>query len=1291
MSNRPVVFANAFLAAALFACAASLCLPTAAFAEPFPGYGILPKTETGALRFLEDHPEYDGRGVVVAIFDTGVDPGAPGLQTTSDGRPKIVEVVDGSGSGDVDTSTVRKAENREIAGLSGRTLRIAKQWKPQDGEFHVGIKRGYEIFPQRLVSRLKKKRREKWDAQQRKVEARVRRQLAAWKEKHPEPNEKQKKRGEELRARLELLSQLQKEYDDPGPVFDCVVFHDGEHWRAAVDTDEDGDLADEKLLANFRLEREYATFGKEDLLNFALNIYQDGDLLSIVTDCGAHGTHVAGIVAGHFPGEPELSGIAPGAQIVSVKIGDRRLGSNSTGTGETRGLITVLQNECDLINMSYGGSTADPNAGDKIELFSEIVDKHSVIFVASAGNGGPALSTVASPGGTTSAVLGVGAYVSPEMMEVGYSLRERLREIPYTWTSRGPAIDGDLGVDICAPGGAIAPVPNWVLQRNMLMNGTSMSSPNACGNIALLLSGLKQERIEYSPSTIRRALQNTARPVERGDAFAHGQGLIQVDAAWQQLSGKEDSPMDLLCYEITLPDRKGDRGIYLREPGETAAVLETDVRVTPHFPDATGNREKVQLELRLSLESTAPWIEVPEHLLLGHGGRSFAVRIDPERLPEGVNYGEVQAYDSRRRERGPLFRVPVTVAKPEPVAPPYRVAETIRSEPGDITRRFFAVPEGATWADVTLQAGDLQASRLVVLHARQVLPRRGYRRSDHRHFITLRPQEAAARAFPVAGGHTLEVCLAQYWSSLGEGEFEMVVEFHGLPPDDPDMHFGSGRLSGRVEVRAPLRDERLAPEAKLEVLRRALRPQKAELRPLPGPRDLLPERRRNHELILTYEFELGEEAEVTPRPAISEQDEARLSWQSHLWQIFDAGKQLLASGAGSRKVKLPEGKHVLRFHLRHYDPKRLSSLREMVLLLDRKLAEPIELEVYADPDHAVRGGEKFSERILPRGERAVLFLAVPNEKQTPEFAEPGDELRGTLTFGKEEASLAGAGRRPGGFAIRYQVGPQATGDEEEAGGGPAEKTAGNANKSEEDPSLEEKLLATKLSHLQRLREQNDREAFDPLAAEILQEKPDHLPVLVEQLKLLDRAETRKQWLPEIVAAADRIIDAVDTDRLAAHFGRRVDQDDPRAVEKHKEMERRKKILVDTLYRKGRALAYMDLPRKYSKPEERDMEIRKFPESEKERRKRFEANFRELQRWVDTTGKEYFLLHARRERRHGRPALALKLINRHLKDTPTRRLLYKKRGDLFDELGWNHWRDYQRKWMLLRFPEHYPPF
>jgi len=38
---------------------------------------------------------------------------------------------------------------------------------------------------------------------------------------------------ENLSAQLDILTDLDKKYNDCGPVFDCVVFNDGTTWRLA--------------------------------------------------------------------------------------------------------------------------------------------------------------------------------------------------------------------------------------------------------------------------------------------------------------------------------------------------------------------------------------------------------------------------------------------------------------------------------------------------------------------------------------------------------------------------------------------------------------------------------------------------------------------------------------------------------------------------------------------------------------------------------------------------------------------------------------------------------------------------------------------------------------------------------------------------------------------------------------------------------------------------------------------------------------------------------------------------
>ena len=168
---------------------------------------------------------------------------------------------------------------------SGKVLTLNSEWKAT--EFRVGSKRAYELYPDELADRISRERKEKWDIQERESINAVQKELADWTATNKDsPSQAAIDARKDIQARLAILEANAKSFQDPGPIYDCVAFFDGTHWRAAVDTTETGDFSNTPAFTNYRVAHEYGKFSDACQLNYALNLYDNGSVLSIVCDAG---------------------------------------------------------------------------------------------------------------------------------------------------------------------------------------------------------------------------------------------------------------------------------------------------------------------------------------------------------------------------------------------------------------------------------------------------------------------------------------------------------------------------------------------------------------------------------------------------------------------------------------------------------------------------------------------------------------------------------------------------------------------------------------------------------------------------------------------------------------------------------------------------------------------------------------------------------------------------------------------------------------------------------------------
>uniref|UniRef100_A0A1I7UA81 Tripeptidyl-peptidase 2 n=1 Tax=Caenorhabditis tropicalis TaxID=1561998 RepID=A0A1I7UA81_9PELO len=1105
---------------------------------------LLNKIDTEQEMFLAKYPNYDGRNIVIAILDTGVDPSLPGMQVTTTGERKMYDVVDCSGAGDVDTSTTRTVKDGVIEGLSGRKLNIPEKWSCPTGQYHVGLKPIFELYTKGVKSRITSERKEEVIIPSHNLAAaEALKQLTEHEKEIGGTSEKasDKWAREDLACKVDFLKSMSS-VSDIGPVADVITWHDGNLWRVCIDTSFRGRLGICNVLGTFRETGDYAYLTEKDSVVYTVRVSPDGNLTEIVVPSGAHGSHVAGIAAANYPDNPQKNGLAPGAKILSLNIGDLRLGAMETGQAMTRAFNMCAEMKVDVINMSFGEGTHLPDVGRVIEEARRLIDRRNVIYVCSAGNQGPALSTVGAPGGTTTGVIGIGAYLTAESADTLYGVYKSVDSNIYPWSSRGPCQDGKLGVSLVAPAAAFAGVPQYCRQSMQMMNGTSMSSPNAAGNVACMLSGLKQMNLEWTPYTVRLALENTAYPLPQIDSFSQGQGMIKIATAFEKLSeilARNVFPPRLTNFEIKVSDHcKKSKGIYIREPN-WSGPQEFTIGVEPIFQNhqIENNLPAIGFEKQVILQSTAPWVSHPQTMFVVSQERTMVVTVDASKAPKGASYTEIVGIDTADPSLGPIFRIPVTVIVPEKVETDQYQSKLV-GKSGVTERRFVQVPSWATSAKITLKSTNKDEMDRFTLHTVYIEDDKCSRNTETQKVQGPIGNEWS-KCISVQGGKTLEACVVRAWSRGKQPvDVDMTIDFFGVkkPSSIPLIH-GATNTPIRIQA-APTKSIDIAPSIALKVLVVPLKPQSAKVEPL-GPRDLfLTSGLQTNRLLLTYQLKVQKTSEIQLQLAGLTPYLYESPVDCVLLQIFGANKSYVGATSSypDRWIqKLEKGEYTIQAQIRYPNDQTLQAMKDLPLLVHVKVGSKLSVDLAVSASEASFGKEsKFAGKaLLPNQEMTVYAMSVAEDK-IPKTIAPtsGSFLLGSFSALKDtDLSLVDKSE-----VIYYlsEFSPR-----------PAKGLSmitTKKDKSQKD-EMTEAIRDLEVSWVQKLTDEKmAKEHFE----NCLQKYPDHLPLLQNRVKQLMQSKLADQTtenVQKVIELCTKILELTKPNEILQFMSVKQEHDD----------------------------------------------------------------------------------------------------------------------------------------------------
>ena len=464
----------------------------------------MPIVDVGSAQFTDDHPTWDGRGTKIAILDSGIDLDHPALVSTTTGEHKIVDWYNANATNSGDGTWISTTGR-----FNGVFTANSATWTAPatGGPFAFGrLREGFQDL---------------------------------------------------------LTGEPGGDLDRDGVLSETIgVLQDRTTKQVYVDVDQDGDFTDETPMIDFKVNRDVGHLGTDNpataiVERMAFVVVTDRSVYNPDSDAGsfvnigmaaaAHGTHVAGITAANGLLGGAMSGAAPGAKLMAVKV---CLATTScTNSGLIDGVLYAATNGADVVNISIGGLPGlnDGNNARAV-LYNNTIAAYNMQIFISAGNSGAGANTVGDPSVATDAIS-VGSYITAETWLANYGSVAANATGLHPFSSRGPREDGGMKPAIVAPGSAISSTPQWQAGGPVagtyalppgysMFNGTSMAAPQTTGAAALLVSAYKATHGGDRPpvAALRNAITSSADYQSNVGAYEQGAGLLDVPGAWSLLN-----------------------------------------------------------------------------------------------------------------------------------------------------------------------------------------------------------------------------------------------------------------------------------------------------------------------------------------------------------------------------------------------------------------------------------------------------------------------------------------------------------------------------------------------------------------------------------------------------------------------------------------------------------------------------------------------------------------------------------------------------------------------------------